>query len=108
MTATATRFGGRPWAGRPARPTAWPCRRSVVALLATLSLSAPVSAQIFGDRPPPIPPASVPLPDGVGSGAVSLAPPSGPAAVPALPPSILAPAMVAPVVPAAPPAAAAL
>jgi hypothetical protein len=50
-------------------------------------------AQFFSDRPPPVPPASVPDP----GGAVSLAPPSGPASVPptltqpaspAIPPSV--------------------
>ncbi|MDA9477299.1 hypothetical protein XI03_22990, partial [Bradyrhizobium sp. CCBAU 65884] len=35
-------------------------------------------AQLFSDRPPPVPPASVPEP----GGAVSLAPPSGPGAGP--------------------------
>jgi hypothetical protein len=63
---------------------------------------------MFGDRPPPVPPAAVPLPEGIGGGAVSLAPPSGPGSTPALPPSILAPPMIAPAAPAAaPPAAAA-
>ncbi len=56
-----------------------------------------------------MPPASVPLPEGIGGGAVSLAPPSGPGTVPSLPPSILAPPIIAPAAPAvAPPAAAAL
>jgi hypothetical protein len=50
----------------------------------------PASAQIFGDRPPPVPPANIPGADT--GGAVSLAPPSGPAAVPpSLPSSIFAP-----------------
>jgi hypothetical protein len=41
-------------------------------------LAVPANAQLFGDRPPPIPPAAVPDP----GAAVSLAPPSLPATVP--------------------------
>ena len=60
-------------------------RRSV-SLLPALSLAACLvilgqgvaQAQLFSDRPPPVPPASVPDP----GGAVSLAPPSGPGAAP--------------------------
>lgn len=45
-------------------------------------------AQLFSDRPPPVPPASVPDP----GGAVNLAPPSGPAAAPpSLPPTLTQP-----------------
>lgn len=105
MTAQVTRFGGRVWgAGRPWATVPALCG---IVLPALLSLSIPVHAQIFGDRPPPIPPASVPVPDGLGGGAVSLAPPSGPASSPALPPSILAPPVTAAPAPAiaAPPAA---
>jgi hypothetical protein len=47
---------------------------------------ATVSAQMFTDRPPPVPPASVPDPPG---GAMSLAPSSGPAAIPSLPAPLL-------------------
>ncbi|KJC34803.1 signal peptide protein [Bradyrhizobium sp. LTSP849] len=51
-------------------------------------------AQLFSDRPPPVPPASVPDP----GGAVSLAPPSGPgAAPPSLPPALTQPA--SPIIP---------
>ncbi|NPU10272.1 hypothetical protein HL666_05850 [Bradyrhizobium sp. 83002] len=46
-------------------------------------LAPPAAAQLFSDRPPPVPPASVPDP----GAAVSLAPPSGPAAGPILPPA---------------------
>jgi len=63
-------------------------------------------AQLFSDRPPPVPPASVPDP----GGAVSLAPPSGPGAgPPSLPPTLIqpnTPSMPPPAVstvPAAPP-----
>ncbi|MCK1740638.1 hypothetical protein IVA80_07070 [Bradyrhizobium sp. 139] len=46
-------------------------------------------AQFFSDRPPPVPPASVPDP----GGAVSLAPPPGPGAgPPSLPPTLMQPA----------------
>jgi hypothetical protein len=107
MTAQETRFGERP--RQAARSGAASARLPTLVLPLLLSLSAPVHAQIFGDRPPPIPPASVPLPEGIGSGAVSLAPPSGPGAAPVLPPSILAPPVTAAPGPAAlpPPAAAA-
>lgn len=104
MTALVTRFGGRLWgAGRQTGAIAWPS----LLLLASLLLSAPASAQFFGERAPPVPPAAVPLPEGVGNGAVSLAPPSGPASIPSLPPSILAPPMAAPATPSAPAGAAA-
>src|ERR1700761_1160252 len=69
--------------------------------------AAPVSAQLFSDRPPPVPPASVPEPP-LGP-AMNLAPSSGPASVPNLPPSLTAPPAVAavpPVVVAPPPGAA--
>ena len=107
MTAQVTRFGERP--RQAARLGAANARLPALVLPLLLLLSAPVHAQIFGDRPPPVPPASVPLPEGVGSGAVSLAPPSGPGAAPVLPPSILAPPVTAAPGPAAlpPPAAAA-
>ena len=83
-------------------------RVCAIALAASLSFATPVAAQIFGDRPPPVPPVAVPLPDGVGTGAVSLAPPSGPATVPAIPPSVLSPPIAAPASPvAAPPGGAA-
>jgi hypothetical protein len=77
---------------------------ALAALPAALGI-APAAAQLFGDRPPPVPPASVPDP----GAAVSLAPPSGPASgpppIPAAPPSIAAlPPVTAPA--AAPPAAA--
>jgi hypothetical protein len=67
------------------RLTAWP----LLALL-TAAIPAAVSAQMFTDRPPPIPPEVVPDPS---TGAMSLAPPSGPGSVPSLP----APLMQAPV-----------
>ncbi|MDQ8726560.1 hypothetical protein [Bradyrhizobium sp. LHD-71] len=105
MTALVTRFGGRPGgADRPAGPTAW---LYALAILSLLSFPAPVSAQIFGDRPAPVPPSAVPMPQGVGNGAINLAPSSGPASAPSLPPSILSPSTSAQSAPTAatPPAA---
>jgi len=82
----------------------WRCGHllHVLALAATLPLGmiGSADAQLFGDRPPPIPPASVPDP----GAAVSLAPPSGPASGPTPP----APTLTQPPVAAAPPAAAPL
>jgi hypothetical protein len=79
----------------------------VLALAATLPLGmiGPADAQLFSDRPPPIPPASVPDP----GAAVSLAPPSGPGSVPTPPAPTLTqpPAAVAVPPPAAPLSAAA-
>ena len=47
--------------------------------LACSMIAAPVSAQMFSERPPPVPPASVPeAPSGP---AINLAPPSGPASI---------------------------
>ena len=66
------------------------------------AIPASVSAQMFTDRPPPVPPASVPEPPG----AMNLAPPSGPPSIPVLPPPLTQPSIVAvpPVTPAPPPA----
>ena len=53
-------------------------------------IAAPATAQMFSDRPPPVPPAAVPEPS---APAMNLAPPSGPASIPSLPltqPSIAA------------------
>ena len=71
---------------------------ALAAMLASV-LAAPVSAQMFSDRPPPVPPASVPeAPSGP---AMNLAPPSGPASTPNLPAPLTQPAIAAvpPVVP---------
>ena len=64
-------------------------------------LPLPVSAQMFTDRPPPVPPASVPEPAG---GAMSLAPPSGPASIPSLPPTLTQPSLAQPSIAVTPPA----
>ena len=78
------------------------CARLPLALacLAVLALPGQSSAQLFSDRPPPVPPALVPdVPSG---GAVSLAPPSGPASAPNLPAPLTQPPVSA-VTPPAPP-----
>jgi hypothetical protein len=65
--------------------------------------SAPGSAQMFTDRPPPVPPASVPEPS---APAMNLAPPSGPASIPTLPAPLTQPSIaVVPPAAAPPPAA---
>jgi hypothetical protein len=67
-------------------------------------MALPATAQMFTDRPPPVPPGSVPDP----GSAISLAPPSGPASVPGNLPAPLTQPSVAPVPPlVAPPAVAA-
>src|SRR5690242_12584754 len=53
----------------------------LVALLVTFPHAAP--AQLFGERPPPVPPA--PVPEAPAGPAISLAPSSGPASMPNLP-----------------------
>jgi hypothetical protein len=70
-----------------------------------VATGVPAHAQLFSDRPPPVPPASVPDP----GAAVSLAPPSGPASGPIPPPPTLTqPAPPVTVAPPAAPAAAAV
>jgi hypothetical protein len=64
-------------------------------------LPAPSSAQMFTDRPPPIPPAAIP--DAPGGPAMNLAPPSGPASIPTLPPTLTQPAVVPPTIATVPP-----
>jgi hypothetical protein len=71
---------------------------ALAAMLAA-AMATPASAQMFSDRPPPVPPASVPeAPSGP---AMNLAPPSGPASTPNLPAPLTQPAIAAvpPVVP---------
>ena len=66
-----------------------------LALVVTLVAAIPtvVSAQMFTDRPPPIPPASVPEPPA--GPAMNLAPPSGPASIPNLPAPLTQPSVAA-------------
>jgi hypothetical protein len=72
----------------------------VLAAMLVAAIPASVSAQLFTDQPPPVPPASVPqAPSGP---AINLAPPSGPASIPSLPAPLTQPSIaVAP--PVAPP-----
>ena len=79
---------------------------SIVAVALALGFAAPVSAQMFSDRPPPVPPASVPEPPG--GPAMNLAPPSGPASIPNLPPPLTAPPAVSAVPPVVAPQGAAV
>jgi hypothetical protein len=84
----------------------------MLAAVSVALIPASVSAQMFTDRPPPVPPGSVP--EAAPSGpALNLAPPSGPASIPTLPappaqPSIAAVPPVAPPPGAAPPGQAVL
>src|SRR3569832_2479679 len=78
---------------------------SAVACLVALSVPHADVAQIFSDRPPPVPPARVP--DASNGSAISLAPPSGPGSGPPnLPGPLTQPpiANVAPPLPVQPPA----
>jgi hypothetical protein len=61
-----------------------------------LGIPAVGSAQMFTDRPPPVPPASVPEPTG---GAMSLAPPPAPAPAPSLPAPLTQPPPIAAIPP---------
>jgi hypothetical protein len=69
------------------------CALFLAAVFAGASI-VPVSAQLFGDRPPPVPPAVVPDP----GPAVSLAPSSGPTSTPNLPPLLTQPALGQPTI----------
>src|ERR1700756_5063973 len=51
-------------------------------VLAGILVAAPATAQMFSDRPPPVPPAEAPDPS---APAMNLAPPSGPSSIPSLP-----------------------
>src|SRR5450755_1243537 len=88
------RFGGR---GRVLRALA------LAAMLIPV-LAGAATAQMFSDQPPPVPPGSVPDP----GGAISLAPPSGPASVPNMPAPLTQPSIMQPSIAAVPPVAAPL
>src|SRR3982074_2565670 len=80
--------------------------RRTLALAGFLALAIPHAsfAQFFSERRPPVPPASVP--DVPSAGAISLAPPSGPASAPNLPAPLTQPPVSAVTPPvAAPPIA---
>jgi hypothetical protein len=72
---------------------------AALALAAMLTLSGPATAQMFSDRPPPVPP--VALPDA--GPAMNLAPPSGPGSGPSLPAPLTQPTIVQPSVATVPP-----
>jgi hypothetical protein len=64
-----------------------------LALLLALALPQAAFAQFFSDRPPPVPPGSIPdVPSGP---AISLAPPSGPASTPLIPAPLTQPPVAA-------------
>jgi hypothetical protein len=88
MTSGVKVIVGSGWGGR---------RLPALAIAALLGSMMPASAQMFSDRPPPVPPASVPD----APPAMNLAPPSGPASTPILPAPLTQPAIAAvpPVVP---------
>jgi hypothetical protein len=76
------------------------CAPLAFAVILGSAFSPPVSAQLFSDRPPPVPPASVPEPPP--GPAMNLAPSSSPS-IPNLPPPLTAPPAVATIPPAGPP-----
>jgi hypothetical protein len=87
-------------ARRGGRRLAW-----TLALAGVLAVAIPHAsqAQMFTDRPPPVPPSSIPdVPSG---GAINLAPPSGPASAPNLPAPLTQPPVSAVTPPTAPPVA---
>src|SRR4051795_2166074 len=92
-------FFGNDRAGRGGRARLLPA----LACLMALALPGRSSAQLFSDRPPPVPPALVP--DVPAGGAISLAPPSGPASAPNLPAPLTQPPVSAVTPPAPPPVA---
>jgi hypothetical protein len=85
----------------------WPFPTLAVALTLALALAAllpaPVSAQMFSDRPPPVPPNAVP--DVQTAPALNLAPPSGTGTIPTLPAPVTQPTVVQPQLTAVPPVA---
>ena len=73
----------------------------MLALVLSCFIPASVSAQMFSDRPPPVPPGSIP--DGPSGPAMNLAPPSGPGSVPSLPAPLTQPTIVQPSIATVPP-----
>jgi hypothetical protein len=66
-------------------------RALALACVLASGMAAPAAAQMFSDHPPPVPPGSVPDP----GGAISLAPPTGPASIPSLPAPLTQPSIAA-------------
>jgi hypothetical protein len=83
----------------------WPAKAFalVLVLIPVLAVPVPASAQMFQDRPPPVPPAAVP--DVQTAPALNLAPSSGTGAVPTIPPAVNQPTIVPPSIATIPPAA---
>ena len=77
----------------------FPALALAVALVSLLPASG--SAQMFQDRPPPVPPAAVP--DAPSGPALNLAPPSGTGAIPTLPAPLTQPSIVQPSIATVPP-----
>jgi hypothetical protein len=81
--------------GRSGRPRATiALAAALVLVIPVLAIPASVSAQMFTDRPPPVPPASVP--EAPAGPAMNLAPSSGPASMPNLPAPLTQPSITAP------------
>jgi hypothetical protein len=70
-----------------------PLAALALAISLILAMAAPAAAQMFTDRPPPVPPALVP--EAPAGPAMNLAPPSGQAAMPTLPPTLTQPSVAA-------------
>jgi hypothetical protein len=83
----------------------WPLPALAVALTLAALLPAPALAQMFSDRPPPVPPNAVP--DVQTAPAMNLAPPSGTGTIPTLPAPLAQPTIVQPQLSAVPPPGAA-
>ena len=96
MTSRRNGFGGY---GRGRWP--FPALALALALVSLIPVASP--AQMFSDRPPPVPPAAVP--DAPTGPAMNLAPPSGPGALPSLPAPLTQPTLVPPSIATVPPAA---
>jgi hypothetical protein len=90
--------GGWPF---PARAAALMLALLTLASALAALLPAPALAQMFSDRPPPVPPNSVP--DVQTAPAMNLAPPSGTGAIPTLPAPLTQPTIVQPQLSAVPP-----
>jgi hypothetical protein len=80
----------------------WSFPALALALTLVSLLPAPTSAQMFSDRPPPVPPSAIP--DAAGAPALNLAPPSGPASIPpSLPAPLTQPTIIPPSIATVPP-----
>ncbi len=92
------------WSGKGIAGTGrggWPSPALLVALMLILLLPASGSAQMFQERPPPVPPAAVP--DAPGGPALNLAPSTGPGAAPPLLTPLNQPTIVPPSIATVPP-----